>query len=608
MSDENYLHQLVTPKQIVGLFEHDVCYNIPIFQRPFQWSSTNENSPVQVLWSDIEKCVESNMDHYLGAIIILPENKSLGVTDFMLIDGQQRLTALSILFRAFYDFLEDEEDDKCKTDCNKFIYNSLGKLKITRNDDNYRNYDKLMKDCEVPYTGKFFRSESCYQFFRSKLIELEETEGYSVIKDYYNATKYKLKVVTINVDGSEDPSFIFESLNNSGIRLSPVSMIRNYLMLTCASAIDTDSTKMLQNTVYTDVWEKLEQEFGGEEAVIGDFLRVYFMKSGDVVPRSNLYEYAKKIIKDAVGNTRNSELIKNRISNLFEVIKKSVNNYKYIVGSLDYPAGTQKSKIKINHSLKMIQACGFKSHRSYLLKLMDYYDNPDKEEKMGISELQTMISIIEAYVVRRTLYQNMLNNTVDKMFLRLCSQNAMSKEELYHELNTMRDAGIWPDDYMMTESFKRNDFYDENRRNLCINVFRRIDMYKLKNEEELKEFDTDTIEHIYPQNPNDDVKKKYNAKELILMDGYTNKIGNLALLSNAANSEANNKIFSEKKESYRSSAYATTRELTQYHSGRWDEVRYKDRFNKIADLILKKWPRQWKISKPSNKEGEHKNV
>ena len=152
MGEMSNLHELVTPKQMNGLFTYDVRYNIPIFQRPYEWNAANAESPVQKLWSDIKKCVEYKSEHYLGAIIIIPENRSLGIPDFLLIDGQQRLTAISILYRAFYDFFTEESESDLKSDCKKYIFTSQGDLKIFRNDGEYRKYDQLMMNIDTPET------------------------------------------------------------------------------------------------------------------------------------------------------------------------------------------------------------------------------------------------------------------------------------------------------------------------------------------------------------------------------------------------------------------------------------------------------------------------
>jgi uncharacterized protein with ParB-like and HNH nuclease domain len=256
-------------------------YVVPLFQRPYSW----KKSEWQVLWDDlIELCEsESPRTHFMGSIVTIPTNSiPEGVSKYLLIDGQQRLTTIFILLCAVRDHAKQIEDEKlaAKID-NTILVNPYEKgldyykLQPTQVDRDV--FHKLIRSEEQEQNCEILE---CYNFFLKKIKQFRV--------DIYKIQKIicsNLSIVSVVLSADDDPYLVFESLNAKGRALTQADLIRNYFFM----RIHSDS----QELIYEKYWQPMQDLLGDN---LTEFIRHYLTKNGIDVKQSETYFQIKERI------------------------------------------------------------------------------------------------------------------------------------------------------------------------------------------------------------------------------------------------------------------------------------------------------------------------
>ena len=611
----------VKPSPLGILFKSDYKYIIPIFQRKYEWNVNGKDSQVETLWDDIYGVAEENekKTHFVGSIVTMSTGKQ---NESSIIDGQQRMITFTLLIRALMDFVNDEdvtvprdiynilEDNPSSED--EPIVNMKRKLRnlivfqdkprIERTTGNLGRYREIMTSTEI-YPGNYYREEKCYQTFRDYIQEVKDNEdkdpiaakesGLTVDNLVYTVLK-KITIVKISMDNEENASFVFNSLNSTGLKLTPISMIRNYIMLKCSNEE--------QKTVYDDLWKPFEESLETEnskqidEGKLADYVRTYLMMElGKPILKNDLYKEAKNFIDELLKTRKTQEAIKQFLSPLI----KYANNYKIASGFIDFPATSNNDSRKVRNYLKTISACGFKTHRCYVLSLLNNYDLIKDCDKSALSNLEYLLRILESFIVRRTLQQNMLNNTIDGKFIKYSRENVFSPKQLFEKLREIpqNDAGYCPDDAMLRNSLERKDFYGDGRAALCRTIFWRLEIDLRKNPN-FTINDNAGIEHIFPQDEEKYWKREYKEDRDVFdqLKENVHKLGNLTLLDDVENSSIKNKAYRIKYKTYQDSSYRITKEYLP-NIDHWKIGDYDKHRDDMISLILKTWSWNFKPKK-----------
>ncbi|WP_313599219.1 DUF262 domain-containing protein [Epilithonimonas vandammei] len=304
-SSANLLTVIKGPKQFV----------IPIYQRTYSWQLAQCD---QLLKDIIRISKDDNLQgHFLGSIVYFQEDIHTisDVPKLLVIDGQQRLTTVSLLILALSHFLKNnpvELDTNANKLFNYYLLNSdedndlRYKLMLTRGDK--QSYINLLN--EIPQEDTMNRVTENYKFFASRINE----ENVKVI---YNGV-LRLFIVDVALEKDKDnPQLIFESMNSTGLDLSQADLIRNYVLM--GQEID------LQTKLYENYWFPMEQTFGNEYSTRFDgFMRDYLsVKTGKIPRIGEVYEEFKLYIN----SDRSSESIEENVKDTFNF----ANHYSKIV-------------------------------------------------------------------------------------------------------------------------------------------------------------------------------------------------------------------------------------------------------------------------------------
>jgi len=504
-SSANLLSVIKGPKQFV----------IPIYQRTYSWQLTQCDQ----LLKDILRISKDDQQqgHFLGSIVYFQEDIHTisDVPKLLVIDGQQRLTTVSILIMALAHFLKKntiEMDTSANKLFNYYLLNAdedndlRYKLMLTRGDK--QSYIDLLN--EVPQEDVFNRVVENYKFFVSKI----NTDN---VKDIYNGV-LRLFIVDVALEKDKDnPQLIFESMNSTGLDLSQADLIRNYVLM--GQEIN------LQNKLYENFWFPMEQAFGNEYASRFDgFMRDYLSVKTGRIPRINQVYEEFKMYVNSDKSTNDIELI---IKDLFIY----ATHYAKVV------LRKEKDKELQNLFNNILRLRVDVAYPFVLPVYNDFIDGVLTRE-----ELVSVLKLVESYVFRRAICgipTNSLNKTFANLYRSVNKeQYVVSVQAAFQLLDSYKR---FPDDAEFKKEIVSKDVYNFRSRNYLLS---QLENYKRK---EFVNVDEYTIEHILPQNPNlsSDWKNMLGEHWKDIQKNYLHTLGNLTLTG--YNSELSDRAFNQKK-------------------------------------------------------------
>ena len=550
-------------RKITKLFsESDTVFSIPVYQRDYNW----QEKQCQRLFKDILQTGKNEKvsSYFLGSIVYIHDGiYGVGEKEFHVIDGQQRMTTLTLLFLAIYFKLKGtilaKDADKIY---NQYVVNPYSekeiKLKLLPPEENLYILNKIshnkFNELEAFQDRNMLKN---YLFFEKELENL----SFDDMKHLSNGIE-KLIYIDIALEkGKDDPQKIFESLNSTGLDLSQGDLIRNYILM--------DLERGEQNRIYKEIWIPIENNCkvsDGSEitSYVSDFIRDYLtLKTEKISSKPKVFETFKAYYEKK--NDEKLEDMKKYSEAYSYIIKPSLEKDKDIQRELDYLKSLDKTVIN-----------------TFLIGILkDYKDNILEKD-----ELVNMLILLQSYLWRRYITEKP-TNALNKIFQGMYGK--ISRTGNYYEnLVDILMAEDFPTDEELESALKlKNVYKDKEKLNY---VFKKLENY---NHNELIDFENEkiTIEHIFPQKPNKAWKENYSDNELEQMISFKDTISNLTLTG--SNSNLSNKAFHEKRDDevhgYRNSKLYMNKYLGRLEE--WNLLSMEARFESLYDDIIKIWKR-----------------
>ena len=550
-------------RKITKLFsESDTVFSIPVYQRDYNW----QEKQCQRLFKDILQTGKNEKVSYyfLGSIVYIHDGiYGVGEKEFHVIDGQQRMTTLTLLFLAIYFKLKGtilaKDADKIY---NQYVVNPYSekeiKLKLLPPEENLYILNKIshnkFNELEAFQDRNMLKN---YLFFEKELENL----SFDDMKHLSNGIE-KLIYIDIALEkGKDDPQKIFESLNSTGLDLSQGDLIRNYILM--------DLERGEQNRIYKEIWIPIENNCkvsDGSEitSYVSDFIRDYLtLKTEKISSKPKVFETFKAYYEKE--NDEKLEDMKKYSEAYSYIIKPSLEKDRDIQRELDYLKSLDKTVIN-----------------TFLIGILkDYKDNILEKD-----ELVNILILLQSYLWRRYITEKP-TNALNKIFQGMYGKISRSGN-YYENLVDVLMAEDFPTDEELESALKlKNVYKDKEKLNY---VFKKLENY---NHNELIDFENEkiTIEHIFPQKPNKTWKENYSDNELEQMISFKDTISNLTLTG--SNSNLSNKAFHEKRDDevhgYRNSKLYMNKYLGRLEE--WNLLSMEARFESLYDDIIKIWKR-----------------
>ena len=534
---------------------------IPIYQRTYEW----KREQCQLLWDDVVHIggFSEATPHFFGSIVYMEPEEPQNIGDvpkFVVIDGQQRLTTLSLLLSALRRSLEARGINIgiSPKELSNFYFNDSKvceqhyKLLLSKSDK--ATLKCILDNRELPKPPSTSLKDN-YQFFLSQLKEVNLEIVYRGIQ--------RLQIVNIVLGDQDKPQLIFEGLNAKGLSLTEADKIRNYVLM--------GQPLNYQTKLYEEFWYCIEELFRNQDSKQFDrFMRHYLtLKTGRIPAFRDIYKHFKFYF-----------MTKERLEKLEETLEEI---YRYSKYYLDIAV-----PLEVDHDLRtcLEDMNELKADTAYpfLLEVYDYYKKKHVIEKTAVIKT---FQLVESYIFRRSvcgLSLKFLNHTFVNVLKGLLNEGEINYlEYLNDKFLSLHDKGYYPRDSEFKEHFITKDIYNFSKRDYLL---RKLENFRRKEPIDIANY---TIEHVMPQKLNSEWEQELGGDFQKVHELWLHKIGNLTLTG--YNSELSNHSFKKKRdthqEGFRFSPLYLNQSLALAES--WNELTIYARAKELADRASEIW-------------------
>ncbi|RVZ68795.1 DUF262 domain-containing protein [Helicobacter pylori] len=532
---------------------------IPIYQRLYGW----KKEQCEQLWDDIIKIGGNDKanGHFIGSILYVQDSVyTTKHNEFLIIDGQQRLTTITLLLIALRNHLSEEVEILEKFSRKKIENRYL----INRDEDGDKKFRLILsepdRDTLLSLIDKNKRkpSEPSVKIMENfKLFEEWINKNTDKLETIFKGLE-KLMIVEISLEREkDDPQLIFESMNSKGIELTQTDLIRNYIIM------ETEVEK--QEDFYNQYWRDMEEDFKQNEKLFDRFVRHYLtIKTGKIPIEKRVY--------GAFKGYQQKEGIE--IEDLLKDLQKYCGYFCQI-------AFKKEADKDLNKALSFLVDLEMDVVYPLLLELYSDY----KDGVLSKQDFIPIIALTESYLCRRAvcgLGTNSLNK-IFPSFTKKINKDQYLESIKAHFLSLEKTTGKFPKDSEFKDSFITIDFYRFKKREYFLE---RLEKFNTKEPVDTKEC---TIEHIMPQTLTEEWKRDLGENFQAIHEKYLHTIGNLTLTG--YNKNYSNKPFHKKRDmekGFKQSPLSLNKSLKDDLEV-FGEKEIKKRANDLADKALEIW-------------------
>ena len=546
-------HKLWMLRDFIGT--NKVLFRIPVYQRNYDWSESNCNR----LLDDIYDIMQSGDKHFLGTIVFMAaKSGGFALQEYIIIDGQQRLTTLMLILKALSVVAESVGDDCYHEIEEQYLHNKYCdeefkvKLKPIKSDNN--QFTLLLED-------KVDEMDEDTHIYHNFMLSKERFERW--VERGINPSQVldaltKLEIVEIVLTkGEDDPQVIFESINSTGLELSNADLIRNYLVMNA-----DDQEKLYENYwLYIEKTLRNKMDYSNLDAF---FMQYIVYKTSKPVNSRQLYNSFVKLFKDS-GYSQES-------------ILKELRYYAEIFGAFVY--GSAKYSERINRLLYRLRVLNQTTCYPFLLHVFDDYHQGVIDEET----VEKILQFILAYLLRRMVC-GVPSNTLRGLFTYLYNRIfkvASNKQKYYETLNkflfTVSSKDVIPSAGEFERALQKANIYGNNA--LC-----RFLLLDIENGDgkEILQAENLTIEHIMPQTLSADWSHIRPEEH----EEYLHTLGNLSVTG--YNSELSNKSFAEKQDIIRENSKAVILNSDVLDKESWNIATIQARAKRLAGIVMTRY-------------------
>jgi len=541
------------------LMGNGLRYEIPKFQRDYSWETEHWDD----LWQDIILVINNEeIEHYMGYLVLQTgDNKT-----YKVIDGQQRLTTLSILMLTVLKVLQEfseagnkKEDNDIRIDSyrknyigtlNTVTLISDNKLKLNRNSDNYyRNNMVLLKDLPLRNTNSSEKQmRACFLWFHNKLSKKFKTG--EAVANFVETIVDKLFFTVITVTDQINAFKVFETLNARGVQLSSSDLLKNYLF----SVIDDTKPHISEIDELENLWSRIIGKLGSRK--FENYLRYYWNSKNKTVRKNQLFKTIRNQVKTKEDTFK---LIRdlNDTADLFIAIQDPESEYW----------NDLKEVRKFLYELKLFQ---IKQTNSLLISA---------HKNLKPSLFLKLVKVVSVISFRYNIIGGLNPNEQEERYNTVANKISNSKNLDINDLQSVYVLDVNFENDFTTKQFKNNT----KSHKIVKYILARIEEYTFRNDIN-PDSDIYTIEHILPESATEEWGDF--TDEEIARSIY--RLGNLTLLEKKLNRNADTLKFSDKKAFFLQSNSKITAEIPAKNDV-WNESKIKYRQKELGKAAKSIW-------------------
>ncbi|WP_447004072.1 GmrSD restriction endonuclease domain-containing protein [Saccharothrix isguenensis] len=549
------------------LLEGSKQYQIPLYQRTYSW----ETAQLKQLWEDITQLAEDRahdreLTHFIGSVVLTPSpgNGPTGVQEFLVIDGQQRLTTLSILLCALRDHRAATEGKEHRERVDEqYLINKWRpgqqRLKLVPTQADRAAYLACLDF--TPQAGGTDRIGAAYRFFSARLVSADDPDDPHDVERIEDAVISGLALVSVTAQQGDNPHRIFESLNNTGLRLTQADLLRNYLFMRLPTRGEA---------VYESLWLPLQNTLDR-----GQLELLFWL---DLVQRDPRAKQADTY----TGQQRRLDRMRSE-----EEVEREVARFGrlgQLLRTILDPS--REPDPAVRHRLTRLGEWGTTTVYPVLLHLLDRRVGGTADS----AQIATAMRYLESYFVRRLLIGRPtagINRTLLTMVTEMDSE-APVDHAVRRYLATGRKH--YASDREIRAAVRSMPYYLNGRPNHRTLVLRWLEeTYGSKEPVDLSSL---TIEHVLPQTPTPEwrqvLAEDLEAREELgqVHEALVHTLGNLTLTG--YNATLGNSPFEVKRPKLAGSGVLMSQEIAKQE--RWGRSQILERADALAERVIGEWP------------------
>lgn len=553
---------------LAGVLEGKKQYQVPLYQRVYSWGKKQLGQ----LWSDIVELERTlgedpKASHFIGSLVLAssPDFGAIGVNKFLVVDGQQRLTTLTLLLAALRDHLtEAGEAERANGIDAQYLINVFdnGKpLKVMPTQTDRPAYKAVLN--RTPQAGGEDAVGDAYRFFRSKIAASDDPDDPHDLELLEAAIVRGLALVVVTAEPSDNAHRIFESLNNTGLRLTQSDLLKNYLFMRLGDRAEA---------VYDTVWLPLEKKLDAENLELLFWLDL--AQRDDRAKQSDTY----------IGQQHRLE----RLTTIDELEAEVIRIAKLgdVLATILKPATEQD--VEISRRLTRIRAWGSTTAYPVVMRILDRRAAGTATD----DEVVRALTYLESYFVRRVVIGRATANLNRTLLQAVGSISDADHIDVALREYLSRGRKYFATDEQVREAAQTVAFYWQGRGTQKKLILQWLEeAYRAK---EIVHLDPKhlTIEHVLPQTMTDSVRETFaegfgaDADIAYEHERVVHTLGNLTL--SGYNSELSNKPFVEKRELLAKSGVSMNQSIAAHATWGVDEI--NTRSTELAEKVIELWP------------------
>lgn len=540
----------------------NTIYHIPPYQRDYSWKEVQWEDLWNDIWGLSEYAEDPESSHYLGYIVIKKNNitndskEAKQISRYDIIDGQQRMTTLSLFTLAAIKILE-ERQAKTPADILRDRYIGMidtvtggSKVKLKLNKNNQAYYTARLssfKDWKIvlpdnPSNKLLLKG---FQFFKKKIEKELDLKNTVNLVTFVELSLQNIVFTEMSVADEVKAYKLFETLNARGVQLSSIDLLKNYLFLTAG---DVYSEQM------SEAWDILSGTIG-KDGELKDFVRYYWNSQYKYTKKNSLFKAIKEEIKTD--------------ESAFEFVT-ALQNTAYLFSLIKNPIASEwHDDMECVKRLKEFNSFGAVQPNPFLFALERVFGRK--------KEFKTIVHLVNTLTFKHSKIGDKNPNELEAFYADLCEKLNKSTPPSLEELQ-----GCFVDKMPSDESFKsalqEKEFNSSEGKKLAKYILAEIEFHKSKTRIDLTSEDV-SLDHIEALKSKDGGRQK--SKDI-------HKLGNLCLLNKKDNNETKNTTVA-KKQTFQKSSYVLTQSVFKEDSTDWNDETIQARTKELADLAVEIW-------------------
>ncbi|WP_018985962.1 DUF262 domain-containing protein [Methylophilus methylotrophus] len=531
-------------------------FKVPAYQRSYAW----EIEHVEALLNDVHESIKSKEhEYFLGSLVVTGQSEKR----YEVVDGQQRLTTVSLLIAAIKDIFKREGDEDVVTSVKtEFLASTDRKSrekepKLVLNEIDNELYQDLIESIPNIQKEKYTRqshkrlidaAETIYKYLEDLCTKSKDSE--EELHSWLDYLESNLKVILVTAPDDSNAFVIFETLNDRGLELAISDLLKNYLFLKSGEKIEETKNRWLSMVAIL--------ESASDDPLIVQYLRHFAMSKYGLIREKDLYGVIKKKITSK----------KSALSFSTELAERA-KTYSALLNT-DHELWS-KYEPSVKESIASLNTLGMIQIRPLILAIIDKFDN-----KNISGALQKLVSVAVRFQVVGGVGGGLLERYYADTAKAVSDGNLSTIKDLVATFTSV------PTDSAFKDAFSIASF---SKQKLARFYLRCIETH-LSNGQLQSSLDTGKVnlEHILPQTLNEYWSNKFTTEE---HKAAFNRLGNLTLMSSKTNSSFENESFEEKSSEYKKSEFKLTKSISE--NIQWTKKEIELRQSAMADIAVQVW-------------------